>query len=243
MYESDSLNADDARVVHGLKRLLLAARPISAENPPVLEADNINTQAKTGVHKELTREQFSNPKSVAIEIPGSDLDAFNPVGDSTIQMQLALKKLGVPNDRWDMAYIVKDSRKAGLRVLIDKDSYRAVARTAAWRMLSDDKMPAELGYDREQFNTLLNRTNSLPYKIIINAIEQGEITPDELPKFMLAAAKADHHELAAEFRDRIQAGKTDKISELTKGGSRKPGDRRAEDEKCEGRGGFGSGKS
>ena len=191
---------ENKRVEKLLTRLILSAKPISADNPAVEPVDSVNTQAKTGVYKEMSREAFTDPNSVAIEIRGRDIDAIKPPGDGTIQMFKAIKTLGVPNDKWQMAFMVKDSRKVGLRLLINRESYRAITRVAAWRMVSDEKMPEALGYSREQYGEMLRHPNSVPFTIITNLMEQGDFKREEMPKFFTKLAEADHHELAAPAR-------------------------------------------
>lgn len=238
----DEGSPEEKRAVRGLKRLLLAARPIGPDNPPVVEVDSVNTQAKSGTFNALRREDFARPDRVALEIPGSELDPLKLPGDGTIQMHQVMKGLCIPSQAWDMAYLVKDSRKAGLRILIDKDSYKSTARLAIARMLTDPKMPAELGYDAEQYRNLLNRENSIPFKIIENLLPHAAFGPEQIPKYIAAAAAADHMELASLLRDTMRANRKEPLSELKKEGPRSLHDiRRGEDEKCDGKnGGFGS---
>lgn len=228
-------SADDKKAISLLKRIVLMAAPLGDANPPTIEVDSVNGIAGSGEFIAMTRADFKSPNAVTIELSSEQIDSCGPPGDGTVQIAQVLKELGIPDDKWSMAYLVKGNRKAGLCLQIDKESYRAVARLTSSRLLTDPKLATELAYAPGNFRDMLRHSNSLPAQMFENMLSQSNIEPQALPRLIAAAASAECYEIAARLRDRMGQAR-ENPAEARSGRA----NIRAQDDSCEGKGGKGS---
>ncbi len=203
-YGDAEMDDHDRRVRAALpnaRELFLATRPLGDENPPQILA-NCVTRVGEALNP-ITREHFTPEGYVALEIPQSALRALHdgePPSDGTPEMGLVLKKLGII-DKADMAYLVKDQKKLGVRIVVEPKAYGRMAQRAAEKLLDIEQGSAWLGYDIRAYRESLKDRESTAYKAVINAVEQGGFPAAELKSLMGRAAGENLHELAADLRD------------------------------------------
>ncbi len=186
----------------GAMRLVLAAKIIPPGAAPSIVADEVYPYTRfrgSHDHAPVTREEFTPPGHVTFEIPQAPL--YNLVShpsatDGSVYVGSALADLGVPADKTNIGNLSKNHRRAGIRVTMDEDAFRAMSRKAAMDLVTPENGSAMLGYTPQGYNRLMNAPGSEPFTTALNVVEQAKMEMRDLKDLISIARQNGYGELA-----------------------------------------------
>lgn len=208
--EATQLRQLQQHALEDLCKALFTAKPL--ENPAIgtapasgvlpIEDQTSHMQYRT------SRMMHHKDNAIAIELPEEVAHIKNGKIsiDNSINIKEALEQMGAtPDEAKDarVAYLEHGARRSGLRVLVDKDAYQAIAMNMAMLAVQEPrKLAVILGMDENTLKNQLHNQNSAIFNAVMQCVDAAQFDREDVASLMKSAIEKEFYELAATLGDK-----------------------------------------